>query len=76
MEILLLFLMFRLQRNDGDGRITMASIDMYEHQDEGAPNSFVGFSVNSASAPFSQLMQYKYCCVRVGRLPWLKWTYL
>jgi hypothetical protein len=52
MEILLLFLMFRLQRNDGDGRITMASIDMYEHQDEGAPNSFVGFSVNSASAPF------------------------
>lgn len=52
MEVLLSFLMFRLQRNDGDGRITMASIDRYEHQDEGAPNYFVGFSVNSASAPF------------------------
>ena len=44
MEFLLSFLMFRLQSNDGDGRIMMASIDRYEHQEEGAPNSFVGFS--------------------------------
>lgn len=44
MESLLSFLMFRLQSNDGDGRIMMASIDRYEHQEEGAPNSFVGFS--------------------------------